>query len=251
MNKEKEEKIDRNKETISSYLGNLCQAGLIDLEKNIKNRVIEFEKENKVILDISVYPELKKVLENQRSENFNNSYYFPDTIAKLLLKAKENSQYYYFMTKLFTRWTQRYIDFSILNRIFIKKEFPEGKIKLITEDIIDEEVYSFCYENFISKDLMVDLSLEFNLIGDILGKVLGFAKKSKTPILMLNQRLVNDIKRLIPVFDTANTFVDKKRTFFRKFMPHLERTRGIRWFIGITVGTVISPAGFVLTVIDP
>jgi hypothetical protein len=112
-------------------------------------------------------------------------------------------------------------------------------------------VYSFCYENFISKDLLVEFSPEFNLVGDIIGKILGFAKKSKYPILMLNQRLVRDIRRLIPIFDTANMFIDEKQKFFGKFIPHLEKTRGIRWFIGITIGTLVSQVGFVLAVIDP
>lgn len=216
---------------------------------DIKSQLLELDRDSRAILDVSVYPELYKMLE-ARQLDFSPTYYFPDTIAKLLSVAKENKQYYYFITRLLTRWTQRYIDFEMLDKIFIGKGFPQAKIKLITEDIIDKRVYSFCYENFVSKDLVIEFSPEFNLVGDIIGKILGFAKKSKTPILLMNQRLVRDVRRLIPIFETANAFVDQKQKFFGRFIP-LERTRGIRWFIGITVGTMVNPIGFVLAVIDP
>jgi len=220
-----------------------------DIIYDIKSQLLELDRERRAILDVSVYPELHKMLEARRFD-FSPTYYFPDTIAKLLSMAKENKQYYYFTTRLLTRWTQRYIDLRMLDKIFVEKEFPQAKIELITKEIIDEKVYSFCYENFVSKDLIVELSPEFNLVGDIIGKILGFAKKSKTPILMMNQRLVRDIKKLIPIFEAANTFVDQKQRFFGNIIP-LERTRGIRWFIGITVGTMVNPVGFVLAVIDP
>jgi len=220
-----------------------------DIINDIKAQLLELDRERRAILDISVYPELHKMLETGRFD-FSPTYYFPDTIAKLLSMAKENEQYYYFITKLFSRWTQRYIDIRLLNEILVEKEFPQAKIELITKEVVDEKVYSFCYENFVSKDLVVELSPKFNLIGDIIGKMLGFAKKSKTPILMKNQRLVRDVKKLIPIFDAANMFVDQKQSFFSRILP-LERTRGIRWFIGITVGTMINPIGFVLAVIDP
>lgn len=217
---------------------------------HIENRVLKLEGRSRAILDISVYPELSRILEIKKS-NFYPTYYFPDTIVDLLLKAKANDQYYYFMTRLFTRWTQRYIDFKILDKIFVKKEFPQAKIELITKEMIDMKVYSFCCKNFVSKDLVIELSPEFNLVGDIIGKILGFAKKSETPILMMNQRLVRYAKKLIPVFETANMFVDEKQRFFRKFIPHLENTRGIRWLIGITVGIAVNPVGFVFMVVDP
>lgn len=220
-----------------------------DIVQDIKTRFFELEGENKSILDISVYPELPQLLNIKRLE-FTPIYYVPDTIPFLLSKAKENEQYYYFLSKLFTRWTQRYIDLRLLNKVLVEKQTDQIKFELITKEMIDKEVYDFCYQKLVAKDLLVELSPEFNLVGDIIGKILGFAKRHKTPILMLNQRLVRYIKKEIPIFDTANMFVDKKQQIFSNFIP-LRRTRGIRWFIGITIGTAISPVGFVLAVIDP
>ena len=217
--------------------------------KYVKNRISELEYEYRAILDLSMYPELNNIIKTQRLD-FTPIYYFPDTIAKLFLKAKENEQYYYFISRLFAKWTQRPVDFRLLNKIFKEKRLNQIKIELITDELIDREVYSFCYKTFISKDLLVELSPQFNLVGDIIGKILGFAKKSKTPILMLNRKLIRFVREEIPIFDAANMFVDKKQEFFSRFIP-LRRTRGIRWFVGITVGTSVPPIGFVLAVMDP
>ena len=221
-----------------------------NLISNVKGRILELGGESKAILDISVYPELSWIPDPTRL-NFFPTYYFPDTIANLFLRAKENKQYHYFMTKLFTRWTKRAIDFKALDKTFFKKELPPAKIELITKEMVDRKVYSFCYENFVYKDFIVELSPRFNVVGDIIGKMLGFAKQSKAPILMTNQRLVRDVKKLIPILETANIFVDKKQRLWGRFRPILKNTRGVRWLIGITVGTVISPAGIVFAVIDP
>lgn len=218
--------------------------------QSITNMIKGFEHENRVVLDISVYPELSKIVEIQRRLDITPVYYIPDTIPLLLRKAKENEQYYFFLSKLFTKWTHRLVDLRLLNKVFIEKEYDILKFELITKEMIDIKTYDFCYHEIVEKDLLIELSSEFNLIGDIVGKILGFAKKSKVPILMLNQRLVRYIKKEIPIFDTANMFVDRKQQFFSRFIP-LKRSRGVRWFLGITVGTAISPIGFVLAVIDP
>lgn len=220
-----------------------------DIISDIKSLLLELYRENRAILDISVYPDLYKMLEVNRS-GFTPIYYFPDTIEKLILMAKENEQYYYYITRLLIKWTRRYIDFKILDQIFIEKEYPHAKVKLITEDTIDKDVYSFCYKNFVSKDLVIEFSPKFNLMGDLIGKILGFAKKSKTPILMRNQTLIRYVRKLIPIFEAANLFVDQKQKFFSRFIP-LKETRGIKWLVGITVGVIVHPIGFVLAVIDP
>ncbi len=226
------------------------------MEKDVIQSIIDmikgFEYENRVVLDVSVYPELSEIVKVQRRLNNTPVYYVPDTIPMLLEKAKENEQYYFFLSKLFTKWTQRSVDLRLLNKIFIKKEYHTLKFGMIKkeEEMIDIKTYDFCYHKIIEKDLLIELSPKFNLAVDIVGKILGFAKRNKVPILMLNQKLVRYVKKEIPIFDTANMFVDKKQHFFSRFTP-LRKTRGIRWFIGITLGTAISPIGFMLAVIDP
>ena len=231
-----------------------------NIDDILHNVIEKFEFGNRVVLDISAYPELSKIVEAKERQDV--IYYIPDTIPLLLEEAEKEEQYYSFLSKLFTKWTQRSIDLKLLNKIFIERKYNNLKFKLITKEMIDEETYNFCYDRIVKKDLLITLPRElkrklnfepgskFNLIGDIIGKILGFAKKNKVPILMQNQKLVRYVKKEIPVFDTANIFIDKKQCFFSRFIP-LRRTRGIRWIIGITVGAKISPVGFILAVIDP
>jgi len=206
---------------------------------------------NEVILDVSTFPELDKIVKIRRID-FKPVYYIPDTIYKLFTKAEKDIQYYQFITDLFRKWTTRTVDFNLLYKIFREKKINEMKFELITRDMVDSEVYKFCYEKLRDKNLIVELSPETNVLGDVIGKILGFAKKSQVSILMLNRKLVTLIRGVIPVFDAANTFVDKKQEFFSRFIP-VKRARGVKWFIGIAIGLTLTnhPAGVVLAIIDP
>jgi len=215
----------------------------------IKERALELEHEERAILDISTYPDLSRTRQSMLGSH--PTYYVPDTIAKLFFKAKEDRRYYYYMTRLFMRSTRRYIDLDMLDGMFSRKEHFEARVELITEEMVDKRVYSFCYENFVSKDLILELSPRFNLVGDIIGKILGVCQKSRAPILMTTGRLVSDVRRLIPIFETANAFIDTKRTFFHRFIPGIEETRGVRWIIGITIGIAYPQVGIALAIIDP
>jgi len=147
--------------------------------QSITNMIKRFEHENRVILDISIYPELSKIVETQRRLDIIPVYYFPDTIPLLLRKAKKNEQYYFFLSKLFTKWTRRLIDLRLLNKVFIEREYDVLKFELITKEMIDMETYDFCYHKIVEKDLLIELSPEFNLIGDIVGKILVLLKEVK------------------------------------------------------------------------
>ena len=215
-----------------------------DIIQNIESEIEGLQKKNHVILDISSYPELTRLV-NMAKLDFSKTYYVPDTIVELLNKDK-----YYFITRLFNKWTRRDIDLMLLKEVLTKKEDKPLNVKIITKEMVDLETYNFCYNTVVEKDLVLETSPEFNLLGDIIGKILGFAKKKSAPILMSNQRLARFIKKDIPIFYAANVFIDKKQEFFSKFIP-LKKTRGVRWFIALTIGTFLSPVGFILAVIDP
>ena len=217
---------------------------------DINERIKELKSENKAILDISVYPEFSTTYENLTLDEVS-TYYIPDTLPTLLKKAKANLQYSYTLSRLLMRWTQRSVDLKSLEEIFTEKKFHGSKIEFITKELVDQKVYSFCYENFAPEDFLVEFSPKLNLLGDIIGKILGFAKKTKYPILMLNQRLKREIEGVIPIFNTANMFIDQKERFFSRIIPYLRETRGVRWFIAFTVGAEVSPVGFVLAIVDP
>lgn len=190
--------------------------------------LVELDKKNEAIIDISVYPELIKM---RGKNDLYPTYYFPDTIKKLILQEEKYKE---FLQRLIRKWTKRYVDFELLKNIFIKEGIPWARIKVITKDMVDEEVYSFCYEKFTLKELEISFSPKFNLLGDLIGKILGFAKKSGIPILMRNQTLVRFVKKSIIGVFGFNIFVDKKQEILEKYIP-LRKTRFIRWLIGVAI----------------
>lgn len=124
--------------------------------------------------------------------------------------------------------------------------------------MVDIETYNYLYEHLISKDLVISFSSELNLLGDIIGKIIGFAKKAGTYILMMNRRLMRYARETIPVLEVpARAIIEDKQNFFRKLIPGLESARGIRWFIGFTVEILnpiypqLTPIGIMLQVFDP
>lgn len=102
----------------------------------------------------------------------------------------------------------------------------------------------------------MEFSPKLNIIGDIIGKILGYALKTKTLILMVNQRLVKLVKS-IPVF--LNNTLKLKQEFLAKRIPYLDYGRGVRFYIGIILemgGSVIpiplaNEVGYFLMVLDP
>ncbi|MFA6362371.1 hypothetical protein [Methanoregula sp.] len=208
------------------------------------------------ILDLSTYPFLEKIISQKEQAN-QQEFCIPDTIPKLLSKAVDDPRYYYAITKLFSQWTRREVDLQFLSKLLLSEnKLPNIKIKIIQMDDVDPEVYRYCYDNIVNKKLVVEFSPKFNILGDIIGKMLGYAKKTKTPLLMFNDKLVKLVKS-IPVF--LNNSLKVKQEFFSKRIPHLEYGRGVRFYLGIVLemGTAVysiplaSEAGYILMILDP
>jgi len=220
-------------------------------EKYIENQI----ESNSAILDISILPFFHKILEADRKTTI--TIYIPDTIKKLVLQGEQNRQYYFYLTKLISRWTTREVDINFLHKIMTMKEekfreeYKNIKLQYIDFKDYNEIIYNSCIENIIEKEFLIELSPEFNVLGDVIGKILGAAQKLKLPVLMVNRRLMIEARKAIPVLDAANIIVQKKMEFFESLIPGLRRTRGMKFFIGVIVGHFVSPLGYVLTVLDP
>lgn len=217
------------------------------IDDYIRRLLVKLGEKKEAIIDISAYPELSEIIGKNAY-----TYYFPDTIKKLILQGEN---YREILQRLIKKWTKRNVDFELLENIFIKEEIPSARIKIITKDMVDEYVYSFCYEKFTLKELEISFSPKFNLLGDLIGKILGFAKISATPILMRNQKLVRFIKKSIIGVFNLNIFIDEKQKFFGRIIP-LEETRFIRWLIGAVMqftefSRFYNYLNIILILIDP
>lgn len=228
---------------------------MVEMFNEDKNDIFRKLNPSQSILDLSTFPFLEKIISKNEHHPFQQ-YCIPDTIPLLLSKARDNPQYYSYITKLFLKWTSRDVDIQYLSELFQDLSQLPKNIKIIGKNDIDTEIYAYCYENIEIKDLVVEFSPKFNIIGDIFGKLLGYARKTKTPILMFNQRLVR-LAKSIPVL--LNDTLKLKQDFLAKRMPYIDYGRGIRFYIGIILemGGLVIPiplaneVGYILMVLDP
>jgi len=215
----------------------------------------------KVVIDVSAFPDLKTILSTQTDLQEETLVFIPDTFKKLLGKAKDDPNYYEILTRLVSKWTNKQVDFNFLEKIIKEGKYENVTIKTVGVDEIDQVIYRKIFAKVKSKDLEPKFSEPFNLLGDVVGKIIGIAKSLGAYILMRSKKLVNLLRDTIPVFlDSTDNMKEQKVEFFENFFPQLRRTRGLRWFIAIAVsgitfvtteGNPIGITSFVLTVFDP
>ena len=202
---------------------------------------------DEIILDLSSLPLIASVVESQP-----RVIWLPDAILTLLKNSKDNPKYRNILDRLFRRWTRRKIDFEYLSEIIFRGGIGETKIKVITSQEVDREIYNLFLKRLVGKDMVVELSPRLNLLGDVVGKIVGASHKMKKAIVMANRALQRMVRVLIPVLDATSIVVDWKTKLFEQNLHFpVRRTRGIRWIVGMTLGVAISPVGIVLALVDP
>src|SRR3989344_9255731 len=179
---------------------------------------------DKIVLDVSSLPFLKNILNTLTDVNRPITVYIPDTIKKLLDKAKQNTIYYEYLDKLISKWTNKIIDYD-----FIEKILKEGKYNNVTvisagEDYVDERLFTDILSNIYSKDLMPEFSPRFNLLGDLIGKILGIAKRQSAYLIMKTKKIISLLKNKLAIFqDSIRDFHQEKLEFFKHNFPQLLR----------------------------
>lgn len=206
------------------------------------------------ILDISALPFLQEILDAKPKV-----IYVPDTLHKLLGIAKQKPKYSKIIEQLFRRQTRRKIDIELFYKAISERKFEEVEIRLITKQDVDSAIYSVFLEEIVREELVIELSQKQNLLGDIAGKIIGFAKKAKRPILMANKALIRMTRKVITIIEGAtNESINMKKDFLRRNLRlSLRRTHGVKWYLGfiITIVTIggfpyLSPLGIVLMILD-
>lgn len=207
---------------------------------------LETHYKGKFVLDVSALPDLKQILTSINETNKSVVIYIPDTFQKLLDKSQENHQYYFLLTNLIRRWTIRTPDIDFLQKVIKEKKFGSITIEVATIEDVDEELYYFLYEKIRSEDFVTHFSAQFNLLGDLVGKIIATAKKQSAYILMRGTRLLKELRYQISVYiDNIHEFQNEKIKFFDNHFPHLGRMRGLKWFLGIILaGVTFASSGF-------
>jgi len=212
------------------------------------------------ILDISTFPVLDEIVSSAKESGRETTLFIPDTIKKVLSSKK----YFPYFEKLVKSWTRKKVDFKLLRKIITDTKKGHVKIKYITRKDVDDDVYLYCYKEISQKNLEVRFSPPFNLLGDAIGKIIGFSKKKKMEILMHGKSLLTKIQNKISLFlISAKEFPGDKKKFFQERLPLLKHDN-VKWYVSIVIassslalGSVelaaagIGISGMVFVAIDP
>lgn len=82
-----------------------------------KNDIFRQLNPSQSILDLSTFPFLEKIISKNEHHPFQQ-YCIPDTIPLLLSKARDNPQYYSYITKLFLNGHRETLIFNIYLNYF-------------------------------------------------------------------------------------------------------------------------------------
>lgn len=151
------------------------------------------------------------------------------------------------LEKLIRRWTTREVNVNNLMSIFNAGKVGKAQIKFITERNTDREIL-----DYIKSKIQQTKVKDKGVIGDAVGKMIGFAKETGNIIVSKGKKLPYYAKKAgMYVIDTSNKFIDRKEDFFNKLTGgKTKKSRGLRLIGGtilsFAIGTLFPPAGIAL-----
>ncbi len=196
--------------------------------------------------------------------------FIPDTLDDLIIKAKEDRESQKYLTRLinfFSYSSQRKIfsDYDWRKFYFAYNSLKEKDIlKLIKREEVDLNIYEYCIDNLTNHNFYISEFHRINLLGDIVGKILGFSIRKSKLILMKTRMLPNLIREKISVLE-----LPKPRKKVRYMMEKMEKfiefkenkiqkifkvPKYVKFFIGV-IGLFdidfIEKIGIILVFMDP
>jgi hypothetical protein len=183
-----------------------------------------------VILDISWMPYL------QYFENSGLELYVPSVFDKLITEAGKDKTQRDKLLRLIGKWfwhNKLPRDFNLSKMMSEYYSLKEKQIiRIIPKHLVDEKVRSFCIETFFDENLYLEMSPKVNLLGEIIGEILGYSKKGEKLIIAKTKGLSWLVRDKITIVYHAigqleEAFFDYKKRIFDKIFPHLPRIRRI------------------------
>jgi hypothetical protein len=196
------------------------------------------------------------------------TYYIPDTILDLIYKSRESLQERAFLLGFLNFWGQNMKFDSIPNWNLFFDNLGRMKVIPITEEMIfsneQNNEFVFFLEQFTDHPFYTTLSPLKNVLGDCIGKILLFSKKSGKKILSTTRRLSKLIREkitaLIEFPSKIGEHLELKKHITSKIKNRLPGDKDIKFLISIvlTVGslggilsTPFGVAGLAYLMLDP
>jgi|CXWL01.1.fsa_nt_gi hypothetical protein len=192
-------------------------------------------------------------------------FYFPERLMELIEKSIDSRPHAEILERLVIFFGSAMMMFSRhrLNWDRFMNNYSRlrkaGRIKRIEELGFDEKIYSDTLRLFQTHSFHVEFSPKFNLLGDVMGKILAASKATKKPILMKSRRFSNLLREKITVAELPKQMdrvLNVKRDICAPMLRH-KGAQSLKLFVGFALGVgsihsaPMSIAGVALLFMDP
>lgn len=214
--------------------------------------------------EIIIDPSFLYYLQTAEIQESGFTFYLPDTILNLIERAREGEQERAFLTGFLNFWGQKRYKESNADWNLFFENMSRMKIVAITDEMIaageETSEMNFFLEQFVNHPFYTTFSPLKNVLGDCVGKIILFSKKTGQKILSKTRRLSKLLREKITVLELPKRYsetLELKRNFTAKLTKKLPGKENTKFFIGlgIAVGgmwwTPLGVAGIAYAFLDP
>ncbi len=235
-----------------------ADANDLHFRANARGRISIADKE--IIIDPSFlyYLHTAEILESEFI------FYFPDTISNLIDRAREGEQERAFLLGFLNYWGQKRYKSTPFDWSRFFENINRMKIVPITDEMlaINEEgnEMNFFLQQFINHPFYTTFSPLKNVLGDCVGKIMLFSRKTGKKILSKTRRLSKLLREKITVLEIPKRFneiLQLKRNLTAKLTKKIPGKENTKFFIGfgIAVGGFwwepVGVVGIAYAFLDP
>lgn len=217
-------------------------------------------KENEIIID----PSFLFYLLSSEIQESDFTFYLPDTIVNLIAKSRDGEQERAFLLGFLSYWgTKRYKEINPNWGLFYEN-LNKMKIVSISDEMIASEQQtnelSFFLEQFTDHPYYTTFSPLKNVLGDCVGKIILFSKKTGKKILSKTRRLAKLLREKITALELPRRYsetLELKRNITARVTKKIPGKENSKFYIGLAIAvggiwwTPVSVVGVAYAMLDP
>jgi hypothetical protein len=221
----------------------------------------EFQLDRKeIIIDPSIF----HFLLFNKIEKTDIVFYIPDNFLRLIKKSQENDEARHFLDRFLSFWGYPYYRRTkeIMSWGLFYENISRMEIKPITTELIGTDNKNYLEEylsEFKNHSFYISLSPLTNMLGDCIGKMIEFSKRTGIFILSKTRQLARLIREKILSLEIpkrADNIIQAKQNYTQRLF-NFQGGQATKFFIGtaIAIGGVANPivslSGVLFAFVDP
>lgn len=220
----------------------------------------EFQLDRKeIIIDPSIF----HFLLFNKIEKTDIVFYVPDNFLRLIKKAQENDEVRHFLDRFLSFWGYPYYRRTKeMSWGLFYENISNMDIKPITTELIGTDNKNYLEEylsEYKNHSFYISLSPLTNMLGDCIGKMIEFSKRTGMFIFSKTRQLARLIREKILSLEIpkrADNIIQAKQNYTQRLF-NFQGGRATKFFIGtaIAIGGVANPvvslSGVLFAFVDP